>query len=127
MHHILNKNHIKTSMKHIHTTIVNKYVNSKKNTQLANTLPPKICRTERTFPGATHHILSQCRTNKFPTLHSYLKKTDADINPSPLYPLCKTETPHIIVKCTKIIPLGCWVDNNDRVDALTCLVLIDPP
>ena len=73
-----NKNNaqIETNMKHIHTTIVDTYLNNRKHNKVTNTIPLNVYHSETTLPRATCRILAQLSTNKCPTLLSYLNKTN---------------------------------------------------
>ena len=82
---------IKTNMEHIHTNIVNTYLNNRQHNKITNTIPLTVYHSETTLPRATRRTLAQLRTNKCPLLHSYLNKIDKVKHPSPLCLLCKTE------------------------------------
>ena len=83
---------IKHNLKRIHTTTVTNYLNNRKMNKLLHTTAPTINTTEATLSKAHRRTLAQLRTNKSPFLHSYLYKVDASNTPSPLCPLCTTQT-----------------------------------
>ena len=86
-------------MKHIHTIIVNTYLNNRQHNKITNTIPLTVHHSETTLPRATSRTLDHLRTNKSSLLLSYLNK-----HSSPLCPFCKSElhtTTHLF-KCSNI-------------------------
>ena len=67
-----------TNMKHIHTTIVNTYLNNRQHNKITNTIPLTLHHSETTLSRATRHTLAQLRPNKCPILRSNLNKIDQD-------------------------------------------------
>ena len=65
---------IKANMKYIHTTIVNTYLNSRNRNKVTTIIPLNVHHSETTLPHSTRRTIT--RTNKCPTLHSYLNKID---------------------------------------------------
>ena len=88
-------------MRHVHTSIVSTYLVTRGNKKILRTLPPHISSAEEILRRLTRRTLAQLRTNKSPFLKSYLHKVDAKSHPSPLFPLCNTETHHLF-NCTHI-------------------------
>ena len=62
------------------------------NNKIVRTLPPLISSSEETFTRHNRRILAQLMTNQSPFLKSYLHKVGVNSHPSPLYPLCNTNT-----------------------------------
>ena len=85
----------KHNMRHIHTSIVTRYLTTRGNDKILRTAPPHISSTEETLPRLTR-IFAQLRTNKSPFLKSFLHKVDAKSHPSPLCHLCKHTQTYII-------------------------------
>ena len=92
-----------------HTQVRSAYVYIYKPTQP----PPHTSSSKERLPRLT---LAQLRTNKSPSLKSYLHKVDAKTHPSPLCPLCNIHThdTHDLFNCTHIhttlSPLDLWTD-----------------
>ena len=85
---------IKTTIKHIHITIVSTYLNNRQHNKVTNTIPLTVHHSETTLPRATRRNLTQLRTNKCPLLRSYLNKIDkVQQTPILLCPLSTSE-PH---------------------------------
>ena len=107
---------IKTNMRHIHTSIVSMHLATRGNNKILRTPPPYISSSEEILPCLTHCTLVQLRTNKSPFLKSYLHKVDAKSHPSPLWPLCYTNTydTHHLFNCihirTTLSPLDLGTD-----------------
>ena len=83
---------------HIHTSIVSRHLVTNGNNKILRTPPLHIISSEEILHRLTRRTLVQLRTNKSPSLKSYLHKVDAKSHPSPLYTLCNTHThtTHII-------------------------------
>ena len=107
---------IKTNMRHIHKSIVSRYLATRGNNKILRTPPPHISSSEEILPRLTRRTLTQLRTNKSPFLKSYLHKFNAKTHPSPLCPLCNIHThdTHHLFNCTHIrttlSPLDLWTD-----------------
>ena len=67
---------IKTSMRHIHTSIVFRHPVTRVNNKILCTPPPHIIRFEETLSRLTRRTIAQLRTTKSPFLKSYLQKVD---------------------------------------------------
>ena len=98
---------ITTNMKHIHTTIVRKYLN-----KVTNTIPPTVHHFETTLSRATHRTLAQLRTNNIP-YYTHTKKIDEDKHPSPLCPLFRSE-PHTITHLFNCTNINTHLKNNSQ-------------
>ena len=72
--HTVTTTDIKTSMRHIHTSIVSRYLATRGNNNILPTPPPHISSSEEILPRLTRRTLAQLRTNKSPFLKSYLHK-----------------------------------------------------
>ena len=103
-------------MRHIHTSIVSRYLATRGNNKILRTPPPHISRSEEIPLHLICRTLAQLRTNKSPFLISYLHKVDAKSHPSPLCPLCNShthDTPHFFnfthIRIT-LSPLNLWID-----------------
>ena len=88
-------------MRHIHTSIVSRYLATRGNNRILRTPPPHNSSSEETLPRFT---LAQLRTSKSPFLKSYVHKVDAKTHPSPLCHLCEIHThdTHHLFNCTHI-------------------------
>ena len=112
--HTITTTDIQTNMRHIHTSIVSRYLATRGNNKILRTPPPHISSSEEILPCLARRPLAQLRTNKTPFLKSYLHKVDANSHPSPLCPLCNTHThdTHLLFNCTHIrttlSPLDLW-------------------
>ena len=121
--HTVTTTHIKTNMRHIHTSIVSRHLATRGNNKILRTPPPHISRTEERLPRFTRRTLAQLRTNKSPFLKSYLHKVEAKTHPSPLCPLCNIHThdTYHLFNCTHLhTPLSPLdlLTNPARVTAL---------
>ena len=72
---------IKTNMRHIHTSIVSRHRTTICNKNILRTPPPHISSSEERLPRLTRRTLDQPRTNKCPSLKSYLHKLDTKSHP----------------------------------------------
>ena len=114
--HTITTTDIKTSMRHIHTSIVSRHLATRGNHEILRTPPPHISSSEEILPRIARRALAQLRTNKSPFLKSYLHNVDAKSHRSPLCPLCNTykhDTHHIINFThiyTRLSPLDLWTD-----------------
>ena len=103
-------------MRHIHTSIVSRHLDTRGNNKILRTPPPHTSSSEEILPRLTRRTLAQLRTNKSPFLKSYFHKVDAKTHPSPLCPLCNIHThdTHHLFNCTHISttlsPLDLWTD-----------------
>ena len=102
--HTVTTTDIKTTMRHIHTSIVSRHLATRGNYKILRTPPPHTSSSEERLPRITCRTLAQLRTNKSPFLKSYLHKVDAKTHPSPLCPLCNIHThdTHHLYNCTHI-------------------------
>ena len=82
--HTVTTSDIETNMRHIHTSIVSRYLATRSNNKIVRTPLPHICSSEEILPRLTRHTLAQPRTNNLPFLRSYVNKVDAKSLPSPL-------------------------------------------
>ena len=105
------------NMRHIHTSIVSKYLATRGNNKiLLRTHPPHISSSEERLPRLTCRTLARLRTNKSPFLKSCLHKVDTKTHPSPLCRLCNIHThgTHHLLNCTYIRTtlslLDLWTD-----------------
>ena len=101
-------------MRHIHTSIVSRYLATREAiTKYCTHLHHILAALKRYFPAS---LVAQLRTNKSPVLKSYLHKVDTKTHPSPLCPLCNIHThdTHHLFNCTHIrttlSPLDLWTD-----------------
>ena len=85
-------NRHKNNMRHIHTSIVSKYLATRGNKKILRTSPPHISSSEEILYRITRRTLAQLRKTKSHFLKSYLQKVEAKIHPSPLCPLCNIHT-----------------------------------
>ena len=114
--HTITTTDIKTNMRHMHTSIVSKHLVRRGNNKILRTPPPHISSSEEILPRLTRRTLAQLRPNKSHYLKSYLHKVNAKSHPSPLCPLCNTQThdTHHLINCTHIrttlSPLDFWTD-----------------
>ena len=114
--HTVTTTDIKTSMRHIHTSIVSRHLATRGNNKILRTPPPHTSSSEDRLPRLIRRTLAQLRTNKSPFLKSYLHKVDAKTHPSPLCPLCNIHTheTHHLFNCTHLrttlSPLDLWTD-----------------
>ena len=114
--HTITTTDIKTTMHHIHTSIVSRHLATRGNNKILHTPPPHISSSEETLLRITHCTLAQLRTKKSSFLKLYLHKVDAKSHPSLLYPLCNTLThdTHHLFNFTHIrptlYPLDFWTD-----------------
>ena len=105
---------IKTNMRHMHTSIVYRYLAAGGNNKILRTPPPHISISEEILPRLIRHTLAQIRTYRSPCLKSYLHKVDAKSHPSPLCPFCNTHIQythhlfHCTHICTTLSPLDLW-------------------
>ena len=83
---------IQINMCHIHTSIVSRHLVTRGNNKILRTPPPHIGSSEERLPRLTCRTIAQLRKNKSPFLKSYLHKVDAKSHPSPLCPLCNTQS-----------------------------------
>ena len=93
--------------------IVSRHLATRGNNKILHTPPPHIISYEEILPSLTRHTLAQFRTNKLPYLKSYLHKVDAKWHPSPLFPLCDTNTHHLFNFThirTTLSPMDLWTD-----------------
>ena len=90
--HTITTTDIKTNRRYIHTSVVSRHTATRGNNKILRTPPPHISSSEKILPRLTRRTLAQIRTNKSPFLNSYLRKVDAKSHPSPLCPLCNTDT-----------------------------------
>ena len=72
---------IKTSKRHIHTSIVSRHLATRGNNIIMRTPPPHISSSEEIFPRLTRRTIAQLRTNKAPFLNLYLHKVDDKSHP----------------------------------------------
>ena len=79
--HTVTPTDIKTSISHIHTSIVSR---PRGNNKILHTTPPHIRSSEEILPRITRYTLSQLRTNKSPIPKSCLHTVDANSHISPL-------------------------------------------
>ena len=85
--------HISANLTKIHTSIVQTHLLQRNHNKHQHA--PKISPSELSLPRETRYTLAQLRTNKSPTLISYVHKVDETYHTSPLCPLCKkTPTYH---------------------------------
>ena len=114
--HTVTTTDIKTNMRHIHTSIVSRHLAARGNNKILPTPLPQISSSEERLPRLTRPTHAELRTNKSPFLESYLHKVDDKSRPSPLCPLCNTDThdtyhlfnfTHIR---TTLSPLDLWTD-----------------
>ena len=82
-------------MRHIHTPIVSRHLDSG-NTNILRK-PPDINSSEEILLAS---LVAQLRANKSPFLKSYLHTVDAKSHPSPLCPLCNTHNTHHLFNCS---------------------------
>ena len=75
--HTVTTTDIKTNMHHIHTSIVSRHLDTRGNNKILRAPPPHISNSEERLPRLTRRTLAQLRTNKSPSLKSYLHKVDA--------------------------------------------------
>jgi hypothetical protein len=107
---------INNNIKTIHTTLVQKYLDSKIPNKIINSIAPKIDKSEESLPRKTRRTLAQLRDNKSPFLLSYKNKIDPIIYPSPLCPLCKMQTHDTthLFNCplipTNLKPMDLWLN-----------------
>ena len=107
---------IKTNMRHMHTSIVSRQLATRGNNKILRTPPPLTSSSEEILLRLTRRTTSQLKTNKSPFLKSYLHKVDGKSRPSPLFPLCNTNThdTHHLFNCTHIrttlSPMDLWTD-----------------
>ena len=95
--HTVTTTAIKTTMRHIHTSIVSKHLATRGNNKILRTPQPHISRSEERLPRLTRHTLSQRRTYKSPFLKSYVHKVDAKHMHNHYVPsVISTHTTHII-------------------------------
>ena len=107
-------------MRHIHTSIVSKYLATRGSNEILSTPPLHISSSQEILPNITRHItrhtFAQLRKNKSLFLKSYLRKVNA-LTHSLL--LCHfynihTHDTHHIFNCTHIhttlSPLNLWKD-----------------
>ena len=103
-------------MRHIHTSIVSRHLATRGNNKILRTPLPHISSSEEIISRLARRTLFQLRTNKSPFLKSYSHKVYAKSHPSPLCPLCNTQTrdTHHLFNCTHIrttlSPLDLWTN-----------------
>ena len=122
--HTVTTTDIKTSMRHIHTSIVSRHLATRGNNKILRTPSPHIRSSEERFSRLIRRTLAQLRTNKYPFLKSYLHKVDAKTHPSPLCPFCNihTHTTHIISSTAPTYAPHChpWICGQTPSDLLNC-------
>ena len=117
-----------TSIRHIHTFIVSRYLATIGNNKILRTPPPHISSSQEILPCLTRLTHGQPRTNKSSRLKSYrlksyLHKVDAKSSSLPLFLFCNTHihnTHHLYNRThirTALSPLNLWT-NPARVTAL---------
>ena len=89
-------------------TSLNTYLDNQNYNKIRNTVPLKIHHSETILCRTS---LAQLRTNKCPTLHSYLNKID-EKHSLPLYCICKTE-PHTIIHLFHCIKINTHLNVTD--------------
>ena len=96
--HTITTTDIKTNKRHLHTSIVSRYLVTRGKNKILRTPSPNNSYPEEILPRLTRRTLAQLRTNKSPFLKLYLHKVDAKSHISPLCLLCNTHThtTHII-------------------------------
>ena len=89
---------IKTNMRHIHTSIVSKYLATRGNNKILRAPPPHISSSEELLPRITRRTLAQLRTNKnLPSSnHTNTKSTSKHIYHHYAPSVTATHTTHII-------------------------------
>jgi hypothetical protein len=99
-----NKENIEQALKDNHTEVVGKYINDITPNKLSHSNDKKISKSEQNLPRETRTTLSQLRIDKSPFLLSYKHKINPTSHPSPLCPLCKTQTHDTqhLFNCSKI-------------------------
>jgi hypothetical protein len=107
---------INNNLKTIHTSLVQKYIDSKHPNKILNDPAPKIDKSEESLPRKTRRTLAQLRADKSPMLFSYKNKIDPIAYPSPLCSLCKALI-HVAIhlfNCpllpTNLSPIDLWLD-----------------
>jgi hypothetical protein len=83
---------VKQNLKTIHTIITENYLATAPHNKILNIPAPPIHPSEINLPRPARRNLAQLRTNKSPLLLSYLNKIDPATHPSPLCPLCLSNT-----------------------------------
>ena len=109
-------------MRHIHKSIVSRHLATRGNNKILRIPPPRIISSDKIRPRLTRRTLTQPRTNKSPFLKSYLQKFDAKSHPTPLFPLCNTQTHHLFNFThihTTLSPLDLWMDPAGVMQRLT--------
>ena len=91
---------IKTNMRHIHTSIVFRYLDTRGNNKILRTPSPHISSYKEIL---TCRTLAQLRTPKLQFIKSYIHKVDAKSHPSQLCPFATLS--HIIHTITSISPI----------------------
>ena len=111
--HTVTTTDIKTSMCHIHTSIVTRHLSSRGNDKTLCTPLPHIRSSEEILPRLTRRTLAQLRTNKQLSNHTYKKSTPNHFHhhyPPPFVTL--TYTTHIISSTAPTFsPLDFWTDH----------------
>ena len=103
-------------MRHIHTSIVSRHLDTRGNNKMLRTPPTHINSSEERLYRLTRRTLARLRTNKSPFLKSYLHRVDDKTHPSPPCPLCNINThdTHHLFNYTHIrttlLPLYLWTD-----------------
>ena len=95
---------IKSNLKTIHTTIVQRHLRDRPNNKLLDRPPPDIDKSEETLIRPTRRRLAQLRTDKSPLLRQYLHKIDPTNYPTEDCPLCRSgphDTRHLF-NCTEL-------------------------
>ena len=95
---------IKSNLKTIHTTIVQRHLRDRPNNKILDRPPPDIDKSEETLTRPTRRRLAQLRTNKSPLLRQYLHKIDSTNYPTEDCPLCRAgphDTRHLF-NCTEV-------------------------
>ena len=85
----VDEDQIKTNLKTIHTTIVQRHLRDRPINKVLDRPPPDIDKSEATLTRPTRRHLAQLRTNKSPLLRQYLHKIDPTNYPTEDCPLCR--------------------------------------
>ena len=104
-----------TNVWHIHISIVSRHLATRGNNKILRTPLPHISSSEEILPYLTGRTLLQLRTNKLPSLKSYLHKVDTKSHPSTLWPTYSSHTLNThLFNCTHIrttlSSLNLWTD-----------------
>jgi hypothetical protein len=94
---------VNRNMKTLHTTAVERYLESRTPNKILNTPAPKVNETERTLDRGMRRTLAQLRAGKCPMLREYLNKIDESNYPTPSCPLCQNHTHNAhLFRCAEI-------------------------